>query len=252
MDKLMLNDEKTEFIVIGTRQQLVKVVIDSLCVCHTAILPSSEVRNLAGWFANHLKIVTQINQTCKAAFFHIFNIRRIRKFRSFSTVQTLVNAFVISRLDYCNSIFFGLPNTELQNLQRIQNTAARPICNMNKYDHITPILVKLHWLPVRYRINLKILLITFKVIHGLAPKYLSELLTCKTKFNYNLRSTSKILLQQPRMKTLPKLGDQSFTVAAPALWNNLPNVIRSGTSINSLKKTSEDSCFKDCVQPIII
>ena len=73
MDKLMLNDEKTEFIVIGTRQQLVKVVIDSLCVCHTAILPSSEVRNLAGWFANQLKIVTQINQTCKAAFFHIFN-----------------------------------------------------------------------------------------------------------------------------------------------------------------------------------
>ena len=238
MDKLMLNDEKTEFILIGTRQQLVKVDIDSLCVCHTAILPSSEVRNLAGWFANQLKMVTQINQTCKAAFFHIFNIRRIRKFRSFNTVQTLVNAFVISRLDYCNNIFFGLPNTELQNLQRIQNTAARLICNMNKFDHITPILVKLHWLPVRYRINFKILLITFKVIHGLAPKYLSEPLTCKTKFNYNLRSTSKILVQQPRIKTLRKLGDQSFTVAAPALWNNLPNVITSSTSINSFKKTS--------------
>ena len=74
MDKLMLNDEKTEFIVIGTRQQLVKVDIDSLFVGHTAILPSSEVRNLGGWFDNQLKMVTQINQTCKAAFFHIFNI----------------------------------------------------------------------------------------------------------------------------------------------------------------------------------
>ena len=128
-------------------------------------------------------MVTQINQTCKAAFFHIFNIRRIRKFLSFDTVQTLVNAFVISRLGYCNSILFGLPNTELQKLQRVQNTAARLICNMNKFDHINPILVKLHELRVRYRINFKILLITFKVIHGLAPKYLSELLTCKTKCN---------------------------------------------------------------------
>ena len=88
----MLYQKKTEFIVIGTRQQLVKVDIDSLCVGHTAILPSSEVRNLGGLFDNQLKMVTQINQTCKAAFFHIFNIRRIRKFISFDTVQTLVNA----------------------------------------------------------------------------------------------------------------------------------------------------------------
>ena len=191
------------------------------------------MRSLGGWFDNQLKIVTQINQTCKAAFFHIFNyIRRIRKFRSFDTVQTLVNAFVISRLDYCNSMLFGLPNTELQKLQRVQNTAARLICNKNKFDHITPILVKLHWLPVRYRINFKILLITFKVMHGFAPKYLSKLLTCKTKCNY----TSEILLQQPRIKTLCTLGNRSFTVAAPALLNNLPNVIRSATSINSIKK----------------
>ena len=230
--------------MIGTRQQLVKVDIDCLCVGHTAILPSSEVRNLGGWLDNQLKIVTQINQTCKAAFFHILNIRKIKKFLSFDTVQTLVNALGISRLDYCNSILFGLPNTDLQKLQRVQNTAARLICNMNKFDHITPILVKLHWLPVRYRINYKILLITFKVIHGLALKYLIELLTCKTKCNYNLRSTSEILLQQPRIKTLRTLGDRNFTVAAPALWNNLPNVIRSATSINSLKKLRKTHLFK--------
>ena len=123
----------------------------------------------------------------------------------------------------------------MQKLQRVQNTAARLICNMNKCNHIIPILVKLHWLPVRYRINFKILLITFKVIHGLAPKYLTELLTCKTKCNYNLRSTSKILLQQPRIKTLRMLGNRSFTVAASVLWNDLPNLIRSATSINSFK-----------------
>ena len=189
-------------------------------------------------------MVTQIKQTCKAAFFHIFNIRRIRKFLSSDTVQILANAFVISRLDYCNSILFGLPNTELQKLQRVQNTAARLICNINKFDHITPILVKLHWLPVRYRINFKILLITFKVLHGLAPKYLSELLTRKDKCNYNLRSTSVILLQQPRIKTLRALGDRSFSVAPPTVWNNLPNVNRSATGIYSFKKLFKTHLFK--------
>ena len=89
-----------------------------------------------------------------------------------------------------------------------------------------------------------ILLITLKVIHRLAPKYLSELLTSKTKCNYNLRSTSEILLQQPRIKTLRMLGDWSFTVAAPALWNNLPNVIRSTTNINSFKKLLKTHLFK--------
>ena len=79
----------------------------------------------------------------------------------------------------------------------------------------------LHWLPVGYRINFKIILITFKDIHGLAPEYLRELLTRKNKCNYNLRSTSEILLQQPRIKTLRMLGDRSFAVAAPALWSNL-------------------------------
>ena len=135
-------------------------------------------------------------------------------------------------------LLFSLSNTLYLHLRKTHND------NYCYYCIVTPILVKLHWLPVRYRINFKILLITFKVIRGLAPKYLSELLTCKTKCNYNLRSTSEILLQQPRIKTLRTLGDRSFTVAAPALRNNLPNVIRSATSINSFKKLLKAHLFK--------
>ena len=135
-------------------------------------------------------------------------------------------------------------NLDLEKLQRVQNTAARLICNISKFDHITPTLVKLHWLPVRHRINFKILLITFKVIHGVAREYLGELLTYKNKCNYNLRSTSEILLQQPRIKILRTLGDRSFAVAAPTLWNNLPNAIRSARSINSFKKLLNTRLFK--------
>ena len=133
MDHLMINDDKTEFLVIGTRQQLSKVNIDSLCVGNATVLSSSEVKNLGCWLDNQLKMDSHINKIRKAAFFHLFNIRRIRKFLSFDNTQVLVNALVTSRLDYCNSVLYGLPATELQKLQRIQNAAVRLICNIGRF-----------------------------------------------------------------------------------------------------------------------
>ena len=172
-DKLKLNDNKTEFIIIGTRQQLAKVSVDSLCIGDEIIKPSSVVKNLGSWFDTQLKMDIHINKCCKAAFFHLFNIRRIRKFLSFDTTQILINAFVTNRLDYCNGLLYGLPANQICKLQQVQNSAARLICNIGRFDHITPALCKLHWLPVRYRINFKILLITYKAINGLAPEYIS-------------------------------------------------------------------------------
>ena len=243
-DRLMINDDKTEFPVIGARQQLSKVNIDSLCVCNATVLPSSEAKNLGCWLDNQLKMVSHINKTCKAVFFYLFNIRRIRKFLSSENTQVLVNAFVTSRLDYCNSVLYGLPTTELQKLQRVENAAARLICNVSRFDHISPTLKMLHWLPVKYRIDFKILLITYKAIHGLAPAYLSELITLKTVSRYSLRSSGEVLLQPPRIKTLRTLGDRSFTVAAPALWNSLPNAVRCAQSVQSFKDRLKTHLFR--------
>jgi len=187
---------------------------------------------------------TFIDKTCKAAYFHIFNIRKIRKFLNFDNTQTLVNAFITSRLDYCNSTLYGLPACELQKLQRVQNTAARLICNISRFDHITPSLIQLHWLPIIYRVEFKILLITYKVIHELAPTYLCELITLKRPSRYNLRSTGELLLQHPGYKSLRTLGDRSFQVAAPSLWNNLPHEIRHADSLSSFKKLLKTFLFK--------
>ena len=142
-DKLKPNDNKTEFIIIGTRQQLAKFSVDSLCIGDEIIKPSSVVKNLGSWFDTQLKIDIRINKCCKAAFFHLFNIRRIRKFLSFDTTQVLINAFVTSRLDYCNSLLYGLPANQICKLQRVQNSAGRLICNIDRFDHITPALYKL-------------------------------------------------------------------------------------------------------------
>jgi hypothetical protein len=107
-----------------------------------------------------------INSICKATFFHLYNIRRIRKFLSSDCTQTLVNAFVTSRLDYCNSLLLGLPSNQLYKLQRVPNAAAWLICNVGRFEHITPSLFSLHWLPIAYRIKFKILLLTFKALNG--------------------------------------------------------------------------------------
>ena len=167
-----------------------------------------------------------INNICRSAFFHLYNIRRIRKYLSSDCAQTLVNAFVTSRLDFCNSLLYGLKGNQLQKLQHVQNAAAHVICNTNRYEHISPTLYNLHWLPVSYRIKFKILLLVYKTLNGLAPLYLSELIELKKPGRYNLRTNSHtLLLKYPAFKSLTTLGDRSFTCAAPKLWNGLPKAI---------------------------
>ena len=145
----------------------------------------------------------------------------------------LVHAFITSRVDYCISHLYGLPNYQLHKLQRVLNASARLVCNVPRFCHISPLLRGLHWLPVKARIEFKILLITFKAIHGLAPKYLCDLLTFKSSL-YNLRSSGSILLSMPAVRS-KTLGDRAFMVAAPRLWNSLPKELRAITNVNSFK-----------------
>ena len=139
-DKLKLNDDKTEFMLIGTKQQLSKINIDSLTVGSIDVAPGTVARNLATWFDSNLNLQEQIQNTCKSGFFHLYNIRRIRKYLSQESARTLVHAFIIGRINHCNSHLFGLPSFHLLKLQRLQNAAARLISNVPRYSHITPVL----------------------------------------------------------------------------------------------------------------
>ena len=185
---------------------------------------------------------THISKVCSTAFFHLHNIRRIRKFLSRETVETLVHAFIASRIDYCNSLLYGLPKRQLDKLQRVQNAAARLVCRLNRFCHITPILTELHWLPVQFRIQFKIILFTFKAIHGLAPQYLSNLLTVKTH-TYNLRCSEELLLFVP-VRSKKTLGDRAFVIAAPKLWNALPSDLRRVQSIDAFKRKLKTHLFR--------
>ena len=119
-DKLKLSADKTECLLIGTRQQLQKFSnISILSVGDSKIAPSFEVRNLGIWFDSKMSMLSHINRTCSSAFYHLYNIRRIRKYLSRSVTETLVHAFITSRIDYCNSLLYGLPNSHIMKLQRI-------------------------------------------------------------------------------------------------------------------------------------
>ena len=138
---------------------------------------------------------------------------RINNYLSRENLLSLVHAFITSRLDYCNSLLYGVPKEHISKLQCVQNAAARLVMDIGKYSHITPALYDLHWLPIHTHIHFKILLLAFKVIHGQAPTYLSSLVSVKSKSHYSLRSNCSTLLKPPTGKMLVTLGGCSFQAA---------------------------------------
>ena len=133
-------------------------------------------------------------------------------------------------------------------LQRVQNAAARHVLSLSKYTHISPALYQLHWLPVQHRVHFKILILTFKAIHGLAPKYIIELINIKPRSIYNLRSNQSLLLDPPKGKMLVTLGDRSFSAAAPNLWNSLPAELRDIQSLAVFNCRLKNYLFRAALQ----
>ena len=242
-NRLLINDSKTECIIIGSKQQLSKININEITVGESTIEPVEVVQSLGMWFDSHMSMDIHIGKVCSKAFRSLYNIRQIRKFLSEDTTKILVHAFVTSHLDYCNSLFYGLPQSQYDRLQRVLNAAARVVCLIPKFDHITPVLIGLHWLPVRYRVIFKILLLVYKALHATAPPYISDLLIPRHTGSYSLRSNEQNLLIVP--KTMRKtFGDRAFAKAGPFLWNELPANIREASTVETFKSRLKTFLFK--------
>ena len=136
----------------------------------------------------------------------------------------------------------GLPRYQLNRLQLLLNTTARVVTYTRKYDHITPVLIKLHWLPVYYRALFKVLLLVFKVVKGLAQHYVSDLLN-KHVSVLSLRFNSQEPLNFPRSRT-KTYDDRAFSVTDPRLWNELPVDIGAISDVNAFKRSLKTYLFR--------
>ena len=238
---LKLNQEKTELVLI-TSQFRSRPTLEFIQVGDEKILPKSSARNLGVTIDHCFNLTEHVKKICVSCHYHLRNIAKIRKYLSENTSEILVHAFISSKLDNCNSLLYGLPKHLLNKLRLVQNTAARIVTLTKRFDHITPIMFQLHWLPLNYRIHFKILLLVFKCLNGLAPTYLSDLLHYHNSPRL-LRSSFQNLLAVPKSR-LKTYGDRAFSVVAPRLWNKLPLELRSVTSVDQFKTQLKTYLFK--------
>ena len=186
-------------------------------------------------FSNH------VSQVIKSTRVQARDLYRIRPLLDLNTSVLLANALVSSRLDYCNSLFLSLTDFELRRLQLVENSLCRVVTRSSKFSHIIPQLNKLHWLPVRYRVQFKIGLITYKILTQGQPVYLRGLIHPYTSFRNTRRSTPKLkFLHTPtfdhRVHKSIKHFSNSFSHYAPAFWNSFPLHVRNNPSVASFRK----------------
>jgi hypothetical protein len=237
-NKLALNPDKTEYLLISPNTS---TSAPSMNLGPTTIIPTDNAKNLGVIFQSDLSLTNHISAVVKSCFFHIRDLKRIRSCLSRNTATSIANAFVQSRLDYCNSLYFGLPKRSIYRLQKVQNCLARVVFRSSRHSHITPVLKSLHWLPVHFRIKFKICLITHRLLSFNQPPYLSHALTYRSN-SHSVRSSSFNPFLVPSFRK-QSAGYRSFSYAAPHLWNHLPVSVRSAASYMSFRRNLKTHLF---------
>ena len=234
--KLQLNPDKTKIIVFGHQNILKDIKIHGVQLTISNCIRFVDVaKSLGIQIDKHLTFQDHIMNLKKSSFRVLRNICKRRFIFDENQLKTLVNSLVVCKLDYCNSLYAGINENHMDELQRIQNAAAKTVLGLYKYDHVGDSLQKLHWLPIRYRINYKILMLTFKCINGIGPQYLSSMLVYANSdyFTY---------LKEPKVYSVH--GERAFSKIAPKLWNSLPLNLKTIPSLQTFKISLKTYLFK--------
>ena len=192
------------------------------------------MKHLGVIFDSAMNMEQHLNNICRSGYYQLRNIGHIRRYLTNNASHSLVNGLVASRLDYCNALLNGVHQTSINKLQRVQNTAARIVTRTSRYSNITPVWKNLHWLLVNYRVQLKILMHTYKALHGQAPGCISDMLNVYQP-RRTLRSMDSVTLEVSRARTVT-YGDRKFQCTAAKLWNALPAHIHEAKILNTFKK----------------
>lgn len=241
-NKLKMNGDKTELLLVLPSSRRGKgIELETIRVGSHQVTPEECVRNLGITLDSGLSFERHVNEVCRKAYFQIKNIARIRRYLDINATRTLVQALVISTIDYCNALLVGLPESVIGKLQRVQNSAARLILRLGRREHITRHLRDLHWLPVKRRIEFKVLVLVYRCLHGLAPQYLADLVKLRDSTVLTRSAGAKHLLV-PKTRTA-HYGDRAFCRVGPVLWNSLPPNIRTKESLSTFKSALKTHLF---------
>ena len=243
---LKLNENKTEYMVVGKKECLRNLNVNNIIINGNQVQIANKVKDLGVQIDCNLTLNSQINNVVRVAGFHLRNIAFVKKYIDEDSVKKLIVNYVISRIDQCNSIYYGLPKYQLRKLQKILNRAARLVKGQSPRDRITPVLIDLHWLPIKARIKFKICVLTHQVVKTGRPEYLRKQIDVIQPSEYiNTRSAiSGVTLSRQRVRT--NIGSRTFTAAAPILYNSIPIEIRKIDDLKSFKLKLKTFLFADC------
>ena len=243
-NKLAMNDAKTEVILIGPKRVLdANRLPVSLQSDKTTITISQSVRNLGVDFDSALSLHQHALNTCRATYAELRRISSIRHLLSDDATKTLMCSFVLSRLDYCNSLYAGAPLHLVQELQRVQNVAARITLRAQKGDSISQLLGTLHWLPIEKRIKYKVSSLCYNSLNNSGPRYLSEVTQLHIPPRC-LRSSKDTHILNVPFVTKKSCGQRSFSYQGPITWNALPLELRQKSSLSTFKKSLKTHLFR--------
>jgi len=240
--RLRFNPSKTEVMWLGAGHLLQQVDIDDIRVLSSTVKVVQSARDLGVILDSQLSLSDHITAMCRAGFYQLRQIRPAILSLTLDAAKTLVQAFIACRLDWCNSLLYGVPENLLRKVQSVQNAAARLLTNTRRRDHITPVLRQLHWLPIQRRVEFKIVCLVHQSLASTAPTYLSADIQLASEHRRHLRSSSHRSLVVPRTRTT--FGDRSFTVAGPRLWNSLPATLRQITSYRQFRRQLKTHLFR--------
>jgi hypothetical protein len=243
-NRLQLNTAKTEVLWCASSRRQHQLPQTTLRVGVDNVTPAPSVRDLGIYMDADASMKTHISRTVSGCFGVLRQLRSVKRSVSPAVMTSLVVSLVLSRLDYGNATLFGLPATQLARLQAVQNSAARLIYSARKSDHITPLLIDLHWLRVPQRIEYKLATLAYRCLHGAAPMYLAADLHRAADLDSRRRlrsaSTSSLVVPSTRRSTL---GDRSFASAAPRIWNRLPSTVTTSESLAVFKRRLKTHLF---------
>ena len=240
-NKLKLNPDKTEFLLIGNEWQQSKYLsMFPIELLGVETYPAKSARNLGVILDKNFNFRSHISAICSSCIYHIRDLRRIRRHLDLDSAKVLVNALVSSRLGYCNSLLSGIAETDLTKLQLVLNCLVRVVTQSPPFTRSVPLLHSLHWLPVKYKVHFKICLLTYKALHEEEPNYLRSLIAVSLP-SCLLRSNRGITLSIPRIET--NTGARAFSSCAPSLSNNLSPSVRSATSVATFRRCLKTYLF---------